>query len=86
MVEWGGHHGGWGGFGPPSYIVKKCPEVLASIASFAFDNLDNFVYFYYSFILSLFLYLRSRYIAITNVPLMLLLTVTDSHSATCLYN
>ena len=25
MVEWGGHHGGWGGFGPPSYIVKKCP-------------------------------------------------------------
>ena len=26
MVEWGGHHGGWGGFGPPSYIVKKCPE------------------------------------------------------------
>ena len=27
MVEWGGHHGGWGGFGPPSYIVKKCPAV-----------------------------------------------------------
>ena len=27
MVEWGGHHGGWGGFGPPSYIVKKCPGV-----------------------------------------------------------
>ena len=26
MVEWGGHHGGWGGFGPPSYIVKKCPD------------------------------------------------------------
>ena len=25
MVEWGGHHEGWGGFGPPSYIVKKCP-------------------------------------------------------------
>jgi hypothetical protein len=21
MVEWGGHHGGWGGH----YIVKKCP-------------------------------------------------------------
>ena len=28
MVEWGGHHGGWGGFGPPSYIVKKCPAIL----------------------------------------------------------
>jgi hypothetical protein len=27
MVEWGGHHGGWGGFGPPSYIVKKCPAM-----------------------------------------------------------
>ena len=27
MVEWGGHHGGWGGFGPPSYIVKKCPAI-----------------------------------------------------------
>ena len=27
MVEWGGHHGGWGGFGPPSYIVKKCPGI-----------------------------------------------------------
>ena len=27
MVEWGGHHGGWGGFGPPSYIVKKCPDL-----------------------------------------------------------
>ena len=26
MVEWGGHHGDWGGFGPPSYIVKKCPD------------------------------------------------------------
>jgi hypothetical protein len=26
MVEWGGHHGGWGSFAPPpSYIVKKCP-------------------------------------------------------------
>jgi predicted nucleic acid-binding Zn finger protein len=25
MVEWGSHHGGYGGFGPPSYIVKKCP-------------------------------------------------------------
>jgi hypothetical protein len=25
MVEWGGNHGGWGGFGPSSYIVKKCP-------------------------------------------------------------
>jgi hypothetical protein len=29
MVEWGGHHGGWGGFGPPSYIVKKCPALGA---------------------------------------------------------
>ena len=28
MFEWGGHHGGWGGFGPPSYIVKKCPEPI----------------------------------------------------------
>jgi hypothetical protein len=29
MVEWGGHHGGWGGFGPPSCIVKKCPGMSA---------------------------------------------------------
>ena len=28
MVEWGGHHGDWGGFGPPSYIVKKCPVLM----------------------------------------------------------
>jgi hypothetical protein len=28
MFEWGGHHGGWGGFGPPSYIVKKCPALI----------------------------------------------------------
>jgi hypothetical protein len=26
MVEWGGHHGGWGGALAPSYIVKKCLE------------------------------------------------------------
>ena len=31
MVEWGGHHGGWGGFGPPSYIVKKCPAGRATV-------------------------------------------------------
>jgi hypothetical protein len=31
MVEWGGHHGGWGGFGPPSYIVKKCPDIYISM-------------------------------------------------------
>ena len=31
MVEWGGHHGDWGGFGPPSYIVKKCPEYLCQL-------------------------------------------------------
>jgi hypothetical protein len=38
MVEWGGHLGGWGGFGPPSYIVKKCPVVVAIniTASFVF--------------------------------------------------
>ena len=29
MVEWGGHHGDWGGFGPPSYIVKKCPATFS---------------------------------------------------------
>ena len=30
MVEWGGHHGGWGGGAlPPSYIVKKCPVTVA---------------------------------------------------------
>ena len=34
MVEWGGHHGGWGGFGPPSYIVKKCPESATTTATF----------------------------------------------------
>jgi hypothetical protein len=33
MVEWGGHHGGWGGFGPPSYIVKKCPANIAAIST-----------------------------------------------------
>ena len=36
MVEWGGHHGGWGGFGPPSYIVKKCPDLRLLKASDAF--------------------------------------------------
>ena len=33
MVEWGGHHGGWGGFGPPSYIVKKCPATVTVLIS-----------------------------------------------------
>jgi hypothetical protein len=40
MVEWGGHHGGWGGFGPPSYIVKKCPEYQFRLVSAP----DNAVY------------------------------------------
>ena len=46
MVEWGGHHGGWGGFGPPSYIVKKCPgyNLLASLlqASSGRDTKNQF--------------------------------------------
>ena len=28
MVEWWGHHGGWGDFGPPSYIVKNALQLF----------------------------------------------------------
>ena len=41
MVEWGGHHGGWGGFGPPSYIVKKCPEDRVKVQSTLVAQLAN---------------------------------------------
>jgi hypothetical protein len=47
MIEWGGHHGGWGGFGPPSYIVKKCPDL-------AFVKIPiGFLFAYYGKILGL---------------------------------
>jgi hypothetical protein len=48
MVEWGGHHGGWGGFGPPSYIVKKCPEPCSNCytAKVTFSNNWNYTSMY----------------------------------------
>ena len=52
IVEWGGHHGDWGGFGPPSYIVKKCPVTLAIViiilsgkrARTRFDNVRGAIF------------------------------------------
>ena len=35
----GGHHGDWGGFEPPSYIVKKCPD--SSVADCRIKRLSH---------------------------------------------
>jgi hypothetical protein len=45
MVEWGGHHGDWGGFGPPSYIVKKCPGLEPKMVTISAHNTNIYKIF-----------------------------------------